>query len=161
VFAIDPGPEKSAFCVVDRTTLELLDFGHITNEELMTAWYRHAPNRPDIRIEMIASYGMAVGASVFETCVWIGRFMERFDPGQIQTKRITRNTVKNHLCLSSRAKDANVRAVLIDKYEQVWGSGCRKKGGILHGVSKDVWAALGVAVTAIETEATMKGMEWL
>uniref|UniRef100_UPI002B1CB0B9 hypothetical protein n=1 Tax=Pseudomonas marginalis TaxID=298 RepID=UPI002B1CB0B9 len=63
-------------------------------------------------IEMIASYGMAVGATVFDTCVWIGRFIEQanFDSYQY----IYRKDEKMNLCGTMRAKDTNIRQALID-----------------------------------------------
>ena len=56
--------------------------------------------------------------------------------------------VKGQICRDSRAKDSNVRQALIDRYG---GPSTVKKGGVLHGVSKDVWAALAVGVTYWET----------
>jgi hypothetical protein len=154
VIAIDPGPEQTAVAVIDRGTLRILDFFIKDNREVLgyLKWEVEGVGKPDIRIEMIASYGMAVGATVFETCVWIGRFMQAADPHQDRTKRIFRREVKMHLCGNATAKDANIRQAIIDKYESMHGSGVTKKGGMLYKVSKDVWAALGVGITAIEKE---------
>lgn len=152
VLAIDPGPERTAIAVMDRHTLEVLEFFIECNKEVLYYMGLQDHRDIDIRIEMIASYGMAVGATVFETCVWIGRFMQAADPHQDRTKRIFRREVKLHLCGNPRAKDANIRQAIIDKYESMYGVGVTKKGGMLYRASKDVWAAIGVGITAIEKE---------
>ena len=97
-----------------------------------------------LAIEMIASYGMAVGREVFETCVWVGRFHQAWrDPAGV--KLIYRQAVKLHLCNSPRAKDANIRRALIDL---LGPQGTKNSPGPTYGVSSHAWAALGVAVTA-------------
>jgi hypothetical protein len=104
---------------------------------------------------MVASYGMAVGATVFETCVWSGRFIERWLSGRAyrpQPDRIYRKEVKMHLCGSMRAKDANVRQALIDRYGGKEAAiGKKANPGPLYGMSGDCWSALAVAITAAET----------
>jgi hypothetical protein len=156
VIAIDPGPEQTAVAVMDRDSLHVWDFFIKDNLEVLDYLNLEGSNprrlQHDIRIEMIASYGMAVGATVFETCVWIGRFMQAADPHQDRTKRIFRREVKMHLCGNATAKDANIRQAIIDKYESMYGSAVTKKGGMLYRASKDVWAAIGVGITAIEKE---------
>ena len=93
---------------------------------------------------MIASYGMAVGASVFETCVWIGRFMaEAFSSSGRDLHRVFRKDVKLHLCNSPRAKDANVRQALLDR---IGPQGTKKAQGPTYGIKSHEWAALAVAV---------------
>jgi hypothetical protein len=100
---------------------------------------------PEVVIEKICSYGMAVGEEVFETVYWSGRFAQAAG-GNVG--RLPRLKVKLQLCRDSKAKDANIRQALIDRFG---GSAAIKKGGPLHKVSGDVWAALGVAVTWEET----------
>ena len=69
---------------------------------------------------MIASYGMPVGKEVFDTCVWIGRFIE--DMNCIPQDRITvteyiyRKDEKMNICHSMKAKDSNIRQALIDRF---------------------------------------------
>lgn len=156
ILAIDPGPEQSAFVLYRTFDRRLLAFGKFDNGDfgaelgtlapiiaLKTPF--DGPRDPTLVVEMIASYGMAVGREVFETCVWIGRFLEAW---RGPSERITRGAVKMHLCGSMRAKDGNVRAALIDAFggkDKAIGS--KKQPGPLHGVSGDVWAALAVAVT--------------
>ena len=151
IIAIDPGPVESAWICYEA------------NNGIPLAW-RKAPNAqvlaevPDLpvdqlAIEMIASYGMAVGAEVFETCVWIGRFIQGWaEVTGAEPLRILRRDVKLHLCGSARAKDPNVRQALIDR----WGGkeaaiGRKASPGPLYGVSGDVWAALAVAVCVADT----------
>jgi hypothetical protein len=140
VIGIDPGPEQSAFVMFDGKTV--MAHGILPNSELEaqpTLW-----KHEHIFCEMIASYGMAVGASVFETCVWIGRFMsEAFSSSGRDLHRVFRKDIKLHLCNSMRAKDANVRQALIDR---LGPQGTKKQPGPTHGVRSHEWAALAVAV---------------
>lgn len=141
VFAIDPGNVQSAFVIWDGCEID--DYGILPNMEManhVRAQHFVSP-RDAMVIEMIASYGMPVGASVFETCVWIGRFIERWGA---EPHLLYRKDVKMHLCQSTRAKDSNIRQALIDRFGP---PGTKKEPGITYGLSKDMWAAFAVAVT--------------
>lgn len=151
ILAIDPGTEQSAWVLYDGS--EVLDFGIDSNEEMLCALtpLSESPERPELAIEMVACYGMPVGAETFETCLWIGRFIERFGGGE----KVYRKDVKMHLCHSMRAKDGNVRQALIDKFPATGGGkvpqiGTKKQPGPLYGVASHVWSALAVAVTYAE-----------
>jgi hypothetical protein len=147
VIAIDPGPTESALVVWNGVAPNLLRYA--PNEEIIALLSTWKVSESPCVIEQIASYGMAVGAEVFETCVWSGRFMEAY--GADRVHRLTRGQVKMHLCNSMRAKDSNVRQALIDRFGK---PGTKKHPGLLLGVSGDLWAALAVAVTWWDTNAS-------
>jgi hypothetical protein len=154
ILAIDPGTTQSAFVVLDERMRPpvIIEKGIVENNELVDAMRPGGQLCQDgfmreLYIEMVASYGMAVGKSVFETCVWIGRFYEAWGCGEF----VYRKDVKMHLCGQTKAKDSNIRQAIMDMYgstRQV-AIGTKKEPGPLYGVSKDVWAALGVGITAI------------
>lgn len=135
ILAIDPGTTQSAFVLFDTEEKRILDKAILDNDHIL-GLIKTADDL-DVAIEMIASYGMPVGREVFETCVWIGRFYQAADDMALPIKLVYRKDVKMHLCGSMRAKDANVRQALVDLL------GKEKTKGIV----KDMWAALGVAVT--------------
>lgn len=147
VLAIDPGTEQSAF--VHFIDGEPESFGIRSNEWVLTlvgVYARMSESIPlTVVIEKVASYGMAVGAEVFETVRWAGRFEQAAQPAPVV--RIPRLDVKLALCHDSRAKDANVRRAVIDRFG---GDAAIKKGGVLYGVSKDVWAAVAVGLTYLD-----------
>lgn len=144
ILAIDPGNVKSAYCILNPD-LSLHEFGIFENEEILeiisaACCYGKMKN---VAIEMIASYGMAVGATVFDTCVWVGRFTEVANK-YADVTYIYRKDEKMNLCGTMKAKDANIRQALIDRFGVV---GTKKDKGWFYGVSKDVWAAVAVGVT--------------
>jgi hypothetical protein len=152
--AIDPGPMQSAWLVLGPGG-GIRAFGIWPNERLrqLLRWDDLdeilAPEVDRIAIEKVESFGMAVGAEVFETVFWSGRFAEAFYPALVE--RVTRRAVKLHLCGSARAKDPNIRQALIDRYGGSSAIGKKAAPGPLYGISKDVWSALAVAVTAADT----------
>ncbi len=152
ILAIDPGPRESAFVLYDHE--RPVRTGKAPNAFLLADLLQSKQcagpfsRADDLAIEMIASYGMPVGAEVFETCVWIGRFIQAWDAPH---RLVYRKDVKLHLCGSVRAKDGNVRQALIDKYggkEKAIGK--KVTPGPLYGVTADVWSALAVAITHSE-----------
>jgi hypothetical protein len=154
ILAIDPGNQQSAYALLDAD-LRPVKFAKKPNDEVMKDCITILEeNTTVVAIEMIASYGMAVGKEVFETCVWIGRFIERLAPEAY--KLIYRREEKENLCGSMRAKDSNIRQALIDRFGVV---GTKKNPGWFYGVSKDVWAAIAVGVTyhdKVEEERRLK-----
>ena len=113
ILAIDPGPLESAWVIYEDATRRVCSHAKVENDEVL-AMLSLSPDCHEVVIEMVACYGMAVGAEVFETVFWIGRFWEiaRRDIG---VTRLYRKDVKMHLCNSMRAKDGNIRQALIDK----------------------------------------------
>ena len=144
ILAIDPGHVQSAYLIWDWRNKVIISAGIKDNSEMLDT-LRHKGefnlSEPLIPvIEMIASYGMPVGKEIFETCLLIGRMVEIFSGG---VHLVYRKDIKLHLCGSPRAKDSNIRQVLIDRYGQ---PGTKKAPGLLYGVSKDIWSALAVAI---------------
>jgi len=160
ILAIDPGNEKSAWVLYNEGNIHAC--GIDDNMQMRTKLCLIGGNGcycvDHMTIEMIASYGMAVGKTVFDTCLWIGRFIELWavDHGHTTYTQVYRKDVKMHLCHSMRAKDANIRQAIIDRYPATGGGklpqiGTKNNPGPLYGVSKDIWAAIGVAITYEET----------
>ena len=153
ILAVDPGPEESAIVIYDAALGQPLDWRKVPNREALEAVGSEVLTG-GMAIEMVASYGMPVGADVFETCVWIGRFIERrCSAGRPVPRRIFRRDCKLHLCGSQRAKDSNIRQALIDRYGPGRDKAIGKKAspGPLYGMKADCWQALAVAITAAET----------
>lgn len=150
VLAIDPGTEQSAYVVFDGERVE--EGCILSNEMLLSSLecrsVRGLPWDQHLAIEMVASYGMPVGREVFETVFWTGRFCESWD-SQGHWDRIYRQDVKLHLCQSPRAKDANIRQALIDRFGPGKDKAIGRKAspGPLYGLKSHMWAALAVAVT--------------
>lgn len=165
ILAVDPGNEQSAAILYDTETRLPVWWLKDPNMEILEVVAGAVADR--LAIEMVASYGMAVGATVFETCVWAGRFIERWltptplgaivggksYPRRPEPIRVYRRECKLHLCGTQRAKDTNIRQALVDRYGPGKDKAVGRKAspGPLYGMKADVWQALAVAITAAET----------
>lgn len=148
VIAIDPGNELSAWARLHEGLPD--SAGKLPNDELLkvvrSEWL---PETVDLlAIEMIASYGMPVGREVFETCLWIGRFLEAWNARGGKVALVYRRDVKLFHCESVRATDANIRAAIIDRFGpgKAKAIGTKKVPGPLYGWKGDEWSALAVAL---------------
>lgn len=157
ILAIDPGSVKSAWLLYNTESKLPIKFG-IDGNELLLRTIQNANTPKFLAIEMIASYGMPVGKTVFETCVWIGRFIQAW--GGKNFEKIYRIDVKMQLCKNTRAKDGNIRQAIIDRYPATGGGatpqiGTKAQKGPLYGIKADIWSALGVAITAAENNKAL------
>lgn len=142
VVALDPGTTETAMVVWDNG---LIEADYLSNMEMRARLKaNHFGGADLVAIEMVQSFGMAVGKETFETVRWVGRFEECSIP---PVMLVYRSQVKLHLCNSSRAKDANVMQALKDKHGI---PGTKKKPGPLWGISNHKWSALAVADYALE-----------
>lgn len=150
IYAVDPGPENSALVVFDGVAI--LNHQRVPNRQLLNEISDRTRSAAHVLVvEQIASFGMAVGAEVFETCVWSGRFIQAWEGyhASMPWDRIKRHEVKMTLCGSMKAKDPNIRQSLIDRFgpgkEKAIGN--KRAPGPLYGIAGDEWSALAVAVT--------------
>lgn len=161
ILAIDPGNTESGYALIDRHTCKPLEVGLIPNEQLLdklcASFDFDGGPISQMAIEMVASYGMPVGADVFETCVWIGRFQQAHDSHGTYGSPcdlVYRRNVKLHLCHTTKAKDSNITQALIDRFasgQPNRGKGTKADPGWFYGFKADIWQAYALAVLTADT----------
>lgn len=146
LIAIDPGNIETAFVIMDDQ-YRPLEFGKWDNDRVLGLIACSSVSCNSVVIEMIASYGMPVGEEVFETCVWIGRFVEAAGRVGMNVTRIKRNEVKMNMCHSAKAKDGNIIQALKDRFGD---KGTKAAPGWFYGFKADCWQAYALGVTYID-----------
>lgn len=152
ILAIDPGNIDSAFVLLGDS-YTIYDKGKVKNDSLLKIIedYAHCCNY--LVVERIASYGMAVGKTVFETCEWVGRFAQKAIANGYAVDYVYRLDEKLAICHDAKAGDANIRRALIDrfaKHDFKNGKGTKKKPDVFYGFAADEWAAMAVGVTWLD-----------
>lgn len=146
LLAIDTGTTETGYCVVDRKTYRPLRFGKVPNGELLGIIQSFEGQYA--AIEGFACYGMPIGQSTIESITWNGRYIQTLENSNIRWHYIYRREVKMNICGSMKAKDANIRQALIDRFGEV---GTKNNKGFFYGFKADVWSAFAIAVTALDT----------
>ena len=153
VIGCDPGTEQSALVVFDPAEMRVVSHAVDRNDAVLEGLAKSVVGKHAILvIEMVESFGMPVGREVFETVFWSGRFAQawagRFDS-------LPRRIIKQHLCHTARATDANIRQALIDRFGPGPEKAIGKKAtpGPLYGIKGHCIAALAVAVTYADQHA--------
>lgn len=142
VLAIDPGTLQSAYVVLCGEVI--YEHGIAENQQLLQMIRGgHFDFAEYLAIEMIACYGKAVGAEVFRTCVWIGRFEEAWGEPFYE---VLRKNVKMHVLgkISVKNADTHVKKAMLSRFGE---SGTKRQPGALYGMNKHAFQALAVAVT--------------
>lgn len=158
ILSIDQGNELSAFCVLKYNAsgeIEFLEKGKIPNAELRDKIISNELLFEKMVIEGIECFGMPVGKTVFETCYWAGRYMEIASYLNIPYYIVTRREEKLHLCGNMRVRDTNIRQALIQrfaKFDFKNGKGTKNNRDVFYGVKADIWSAIAIGVTFLETK---------
>ena len=147
VLSIDPGTSLSAYLVMETDDYTILDKGKVANDVLIgmvkTGYFDM------LAIEGFQSFGMPVGKEVFDTAYYIGRLLQIAEDLGSKTRMVYRSDVKLHHCLTPRAKDANIRQAMLDRFG---AQGTKKNPGPLYGVTADIFSALAIATYVADTE---------
>ncbi len=178
ILGIDPGTTKSGYVIYGRTGDEIAvtDSGEMDNMVLLKrlrAWpllkyYPEVKPSTFCAIENIEGMGFAVGKTTFETCIWIGRFIEAWAVATgTEAYRISRGDERIVMCGGSFYKDPvterrhkvgdkEIRQACINRFEPTGGGktpqiGIKKQPGPLYGMAGHAWQALSVAITWAET----------
>lgn len=167
IIAIDPGTNESGYIGWSvwsgEAELErhhkINHIGNIDNDTvlgMLGCMTSFDAEKDVVAIEWIQSYGMPVGKETFETCLWVGRFLQACLSFGYNVRLIPRSPIKLWHCGSPRAKDSNISQALRDKYGE---KGTKAEPGFFYGVSKHAWQACAVAAYVAEggdNEAELK-----
>ena len=170
--AIDPGPEKSAYVVIEDGRIVLarkVDNGRLLDMLSTPEWKFWIEER--VIIEQIKAYEH-IGDTVLWTVHWCGRLHQVAVQNGMHVAYVPRATVKTHVTGHCRtAKDRHVREAMIDR----WGppqipmtddeqadvpksKRRRFRPGPTAAFRADMWAALAVATWWLDV-GVMEGSE--
>ena len=137
---IDPGNVQTAIVVILEK--EIVYKAILPNNEafnwLHTTW--RTKYFSPVLMEKMVCMGMPAGKTMWDTAMWIGRFIEALRCSPLAL--VSRMEIKMHFCGTTRAKDGNIRQALLDRYGP---QGTKKEPGATYQVAKDMWSALAIA----------------
>ena len=164
IVAVDPGSESSGVVLFDPVCSEPVVYAAKVENDHLLAWlhakaipydvagWHHLTGPHVLVVEMMRARGMPFSNDEMRTLVWLGRFIEAW---RGEWAEVYRQDVKLHLCGSAKARDANIRAALIDRFGGKDAAiGCKRAPGPLYGVKADAWSALALAATYAERGAS-------
>ena len=139
ILAIDPGPATSAMVGWNGSKI-VLAFDY-SNDVLLK--YLCNPQLPDcpLVIEWITGFGIPAGASIFDTCRWIGRFQQVYETPHAPVHLLSRQKIKQHL---RAVNDKFVKEALESRFGP---AGTKKNPGLMYGITGHLRAAFACAVT--------------
>jgi len=150
IVGIDGGLKQSAYVIYDNINQLIIEKAIVPNKMLLNLIWGERIDGDYFVIEEIQGYGNAVGNTIFDTVKWNGRFIEALDQTDKKWFEIKRTKVKSILCHNAHAKDSNVRTEIINRMGDYkfgkTGKGTKKNPGKLYGVSRDMFAALAIAI---------------
>ncbi len=152
VLCIDPGSALSALVWYDSSSERVLKKCKIDNDQALLV-VRDDDLATHLAIELAESFGAKVWDQVFVTTVWVGRLVQEWARKGREFTYIKRREVKMAITGSARAKDAQIRNTLLER----WGGkalavGTKSAPGPLFGVTADCWQALAVGITYVESK---------
>lgn len=153
VLAIDAGNIESAYIIFDTIINRVVQKGFMNNDTFLEEISKSKFD--EVAIEKIVSLGAVAGQTTFDTAFMNGRLYQFFkDKFNLIPNLYSRLDIKMHLCLTTRAKDPNIRGALINRF----GEPSTKKNphdryneltdGIYFGTH--FWSCLAVAMYHIE-----------
>ena len=149
IFGIDPGQNESGYAIIDDHWPDagIIKAGVIDNVDIIDLIEcGYVKETTSVAIEMISSYGMRVGDSTFQTCVWIGRMAQACYAQGIEPVLIKRTDVKKILLPGKKANDSVLRQELIRRMK--WSADDVRKESKRIGLKSHAWQALAVAAAA-------------
>lgn len=148
ILAIDPGDKISGIVMIeDGKILWAENHDNYTVGMIVGALDHERVKVDTLAIEWITSYGMPVGKTTFETCLFIGQLTQKAKYKVNNIRLIPRRVVKHFHTGKAVAKDGNVTAALKEKYGE---KGTKANPGYFYGVSKHAWQAFAVGAYVLE-----------
>ncbi len=159
ILALDPGPKKTAWFEIElgnqfsKDPNGLWAFGEYENDKILALIPQWSDSTRVVVCEEIRSFGMPVGAEVFETVRWEGEYRHLCRTIAMEFQFVDRLTIKMHHCHSARASDANIHQALIDRFGK---KGTKKNPGKTFGISgKDIWSAFSIAIYWFDKQSAL------
>lgn len=162
ILAIDPGNKETGYCVIDYD-YKPIEFGKVENR-ILENWILGSLHLPYVIdravIERISNYGSAVGDTVHDTNIAIGRFQRCLETARIPWEMVKRKTYIAEMIGDAKVNDSGVRLYLADRFapgELNYGKGTKAHKGFFYGFSKDMWSAFAIAVWSLDEERAEHG----
>jgi len=160
ILSVDPGPIKSGYIflsLLNNNTFGIINKNHIDNDTMKRIMINKCimNHNLEIVIETIVSYGTVMGQTTINTSIWAGRFFQIAQDVNSKVSFLSRPEVKMNLCKDSRAKRANMKQAIKDRFGEY---GTKKNPGRLYdlktnlekGMLEHIWAAFELAITYID-----------